>query len=219
MPVLLDNSAPGRHASEVNLLHPPNAKPFDSSGASSTSPTAIPMACQQDLEAESPSVPLTEANVFAASSSASNGSPTGADSALLEEAVDRPSPCLERRAVSPVPERPPYITPGKLTIRAQRSDSPHSSVVAKGEHAYSICNETHAQTVLDALDRKISVVKKKTALYTTLYQSTRNQYGRMLRNLKQLNTLRRLRGLPRIVFSTSQATKENRKSVFSVATE
>lgn len=178
------------------------------------------MACQQDLEAEIPSVPLTEADVFAASSNAPDGSPAGAaDSALLGKAVDLSSQSSKRRAVSPVPERPPYIAPSKLTIRAQRSDSPHSSVVAKGEHAYSVCNETHAQTVLDALDRKISVVKNKTALYATLYQSTKGQHARMLRYLKQLNKLRRLRRLPRIVLGTSEATKENRKSVFSVTTE
>lgn len=193
----LDNSAPGRHAFTVYLLDSQNAKPLDSSVASLSSP--IPMACQQDVELESHSMPLAEADVYVASSSAPDDSPAKSSDVEVG-ACD-------------------YITPDKLTIRAQRSSEHCRTPVAKGEHAYSVCNETHARNVVDAIDRKIARVRKKADFYRSLCVSTQRQYGRMLKYLKHLNKLRRLRDLPQVVLSTSQPTKADRKNVFSVATE
>lgn len=160
------------------------------------------MDCQQDLEPESPPVPLTEAD----------GAP--AKSSDVEAGALEPPKELDEAAgrSTLLPEKPPCMNPGKLTMRAQRSSEQYRGFseqfrapVAKGE-----------QRVVDALDYKISLVRKKTALYGTLLRSTRVQYRRMLKYLEHLNKLRRLRNLPRIVLSTTAVTKAD---VFSVATE
>lgn len=153
------------------------------------------MDCQQDLEPESPPVPLTGAD----------GAP--AKSSDVEAGALEPPKELDEAAgrSTLLPEKPPCMNPGKLTMRAQRSSEQFRAPVAKGE-----------QRVVDALDYKISLVRKKTALYGTLLRSTRVQYRRMLKYLEHLNKLRRLRNLPRIVLSTTAVTKAD---VFSVATE
>lgn len=184
--VPLDNSAPGRHTFAVNPSNPQNAEPFDSSVASFTSP--VPMDCQQDLEQASPPVPLTEVDDAPAKSSD-----------VEAGALEPPKELDEAAGRSTLlPEKPPYMKPGKLSDQFRAS-------AAKGE-----------QKVVNALDYKISLVRKKTALYGTLLRSTRVQYRRMLKYLEHLNKLRRLRNLPQIVLSTTAVTKAD---VFSVATE
>lgn len=153
------------------------------------------MDCQQDLEPESPPVPLTEAD----------GAP--AKSSDVEAGALEPPKELDEAAgrSTLLPEKPPCMNPGKLTMRTQPSSEQFRAPVAKDE-----------QKMVDALDYKISLVRKKTALYGTLLRSTRVQYRRMLKYLEHLNKLRRLRNLPRIVLSTTAVTKAD---VFSVATE
>lgn len=150
------------------------------------------MDCQQDLEfePESPPVPLTEAD----------GAP--AKSSDVEAGALEPPKELDEAAgcSTLLPQNP-----GKPTMRAQRDSEQFRASITKDE-----------QKVVDALNYKISVVRKKTALYETLLRSTRVQYRRMLKYLEHLNRLRRLRNLPQIVLSTTTVTKAD---VFSVATK